>query len=324
VKQKRWGKNEDKILKENIHLSIKELAILLNRGIPSIKSRKKILKLTVDKTWSGEEENILKQKYSILNKEKLLELLPKRTWSQILSKAKTFNLSRLKHYHNSLKKHNLEKLLKDTNESYYFIGLLMADGYFTERSIIFSQTEKNSQIVENFGEYIECKNIKDYNKIGYITINNKQTFGNNKKVINATDLEIVPKIKDKFNINYQRNSITKTYYPPNYKLFNEMEDNLFLSYFIGFIDGDGSISKSIRNGNTITITSHKNWQPILNVWKNRIETIFGVKLSPKFLTMENSYLRFKIYNKKIVLGLKKFIDDNKLKVNNQKWGRIKC
>lgn len=142
MKLKRWEKNEDEFLKENIHLPIKELAILLNRGIPSIKSRKKILKLTVDKTWSNEEENILKENYSILSKEKLLELLPKRTWYQILSKAKTFKLSRLKHYHNSLKKHNLGKLLKDTNESYYFIGLLMADGYFTERSIIFSQTEK--------------------------------------------------------------------------------------------------------------------------------------------------------------------------------------
>jgi hypothetical protein len=323
MKLKRWTKNEDEILKENVNLSIKKLAILLNKGIPSIKSRKKILNLTVNKTWSEDEEAILKEKYSTSNKEELLMLLSKRTWNQILSKAKTFKIDRLKYYHNSLKKHNLIKLLADINETYYFIGLLMADGYFTERSIIFSQTEKNSHVVDNFGKYIECKNIKQYGKIGEIIINGKKTFGNSKKVINATDIEIIPKIRKKFDINYQKNLITKTYFPPNIKLFNGMNDSLFLSYLIGFIDGNGSISKSIRNGNTITITSHENWLPVLDAWKNRIENIFGVKLSPKSLTKEKTYLRFKIYNKKIVLGLKKFINDNNIKVNNEKWGRIK-
>ena len=319
---KRWSKNEDEILKENSNLSIKELATLLNRGVPSIKSRKKILKLTIDKTWSIEEETILKEFYPTSTKEVLVQLLPKRNWNQILNKAKKIKLNRLKFYYNSLKKHNLNKLLEDTKHAYYFIGLLMADGYFTERSIILSQTEKNSHVVDNFGEYIECENIKDYNKIGYIKINGKKTFGNVKRVVNATDLVIVPKIREKFNIVYQRNSMTKTYYPPNIDLFNNMADDLFLAYLIGFIDGDGNISKSIRNGNTITITSHENWLPILNVWKHKIEKIFDVKLSQKSLTKEKSYLRFKIYNKKILLGLKKFIKINNIKVNHQKWERI--
>jgi hypothetical protein len=322
MKLKRWSKNEDIILKENISLSIKELAILIGRCEPSIKSRKKILNLTINKNWSIDEEDILKKKYSFSNKEELMFLLPKRTWNQILNKAKKLKLNRLKFYHDSLKNHNLKKLLVDTKETYYFIGLLMADGYFTERSIIFSQTEKNSNLVDNFGSYIECDNIKHYEKIGNIIIKGKKTFGNGKIVINASDSEIVPKIRKKFGINYQRNLITKTYYPPSLNLFKKMTDEFFLAYLIGFIDGDGSISKSIRNSNMITITSHENWLPVFDVWKNKIETIFNIKLSPKSLTKQNSYIRFKIYNKKVIIGIKDFINTNNFKVNIQKWGRI--
>jgi hypothetical protein len=101
-----------------------------------------------------------------------------------------------------------------------------------------------------------------------------------------------------------------------------MSDELFLSYLIGFIDGDGSISKEINNGNSITITSHKNWVTILNNWSSRIEKIFNCKLSEKSLKKEKDYYRLKIYNQKIIKPLKEFILKNKLIVNENKWSRI--
>jgi hypothetical protein len=157
---------------------------------------------------------------------------------------------------------------------------------------------------------------------GEIVIKGKKTYGNNYKTINATDLKIVPKIMEKFDITYEKNSKTKTYYPPNILLFEKMSDELFLSYLIGFIDGDGSISKEINNGNSITITSHKNWVTILNNWSSRIEKIFNCKLSEKSLKKEKDYYRLKIYNQKIIKPLKEFILKNKLIVNENKWSRI--
>ena len=42
--------------------------------------------------WSIDEENILKENYSLLSKDELMKMLPKRKWSSILCKANKLNL----------------------------------------------------------------------------------------------------------------------------------------------------------------------------------------------------------------------------------------
>lgn len=318
----RWTKIEDSYLIDNQNKRLKELSVELNRTVASIKGRKKILKLTINDKWGEDELKKLKSFYSNSSKETLLKLFPTRTWSGILGMAKKLKIDRLEYYHNELKNHNLKVLLEDKKQTYYFIGLLMADGYFNGRGIILSQTIKNSKIIDNFGEYINCNNIKQYNGSGDVIIQGKKTYGNNLKIINATDLNLVPKIMEKFDIIYEKNIKTKTYYPPTVLLFDKMSDKLFLSYLIGFIDGDGSITKEIRNGNSIIITSHKNWLPVLKNWSNRLEEIFKCKLSEKSLKKEKDCYMLRIYNQSIIKPLKEFIIKNKLMVNENKWGRI--
>ncbi len=62
---------------------------------------------------------------------------------------------------------------------------------------------------------------------------------------------------------------------------------------------------------------------MLNNWKERIEVIYGCNLSVKSLKLENDIVNLRIYNKKIILELKQFIQEKKLKVSNRKWVRIK-
>ncbi len=319
---KRWSKNEDQLLILNKECTNKELSTILNRTIPSIKSRKKKLSLTVNETWLDSEKSLLINNYQSESKDKLLNLIPNRTWSSILMMAKKLKLKRLDYYHDSLKNNNLNILLEDLPQSYYYIGLLMADGYFNGKGFILSQTIKSSSVIENFGKYINCTNITEYSGSGETLIIGEKTYGNAKKIITAQDINLVPEIMKKFSIVYERNKKTKTYYPPNLNIFEKMNDDLFLSYMIGFIDGDGYISKKIRNGNTIVITGHYNWEYVFTYWKKRLENITGIFLSNKSLKKENGCYRFRIYRKEIINLLFENIIKNNLLINSNKWGRI--
>ena len=73
-------------------------------------------------------------------------------------------------------------------------------------------------------------------------------------------------------------------------IFKNMSDDLFISFLIGFIDGDGSIYKCKKNGRSIIITSHKNWNPILEYWVYRLQKIFKIN----YLVFRQ-LLKFKIF-----------------------------
>jgi hypothetical protein len=209
---KKW-KNEDiEFLMTNKTKSIKELSELLGRTIPSIKNKKKLLGITTNNKWSDKENNIMFKYYETESKSKILNLLPNRSWDNITHHAQTLNINRLDYYHNTTRNTNVGVLLDETNQSYYYIGLLMADGYFTNKKLVFSQTLKSKDTVFNFGEYINCTTIKEYNELKNVTILGKETKSNGKVVLSMKDGLIIPKILEKFDINYEKHNKTKTYY----------------------------------------------------------------------------------------------------------------
>jgi len=319
---KKW-KNEDiEFLMTNKTKSIKELSELLGRTIPSIKNKKKLLGITTNNKWSDKENNIMFKYYETESKSKILNLLPNRSWDNITHHAQTLNINRLDYYHNTTRNTNVGVLLDETNQSYYYIGLLMADGYFTNKKLVFSQTLKSKDTVFNFGEYINCTTIKEYNELKNVTILGKETKSNGKVVLSMKDGLIIPKILEKFDINYEKHNKTKTYYPPAINIFKRMTDEKLIAYIIGFIDGDGHISKVRNGGNSIVITTHINWLGVINYWSYRISKICDIELSDKSITPHDNIIRFKIYNSKIILTFKKFITNNNLNVNNNKWDRV--
>lgn len=322
MKCKRWTKEEDLFLSENKNKKIKELSILMGRTIPSIKIRKRLLNLTKTNDWGVDEINFLKENYSKLSRAELLDNLPKRTWSGILGKAKKMGLSRLNFHYGTLRNNNLEILLNESCQTYYFIGLLMADGYFNDREIILSQSIKDYDLVNEFAKYVGCDNVQTNKGVGTLTINGVETKGSDIRKMNICDNIIVPKIKNKFNIIYVKNEKTKTYYPPSVNIFKNMTNDMFISFLIGFIDGDGYISKSVRGGNSIIITTHINWLENLTYWVTKLSDISGVKFSEKCISIEDSIVRVRLYKKEVMMYLKKFINKNNLIVSSRKWIRI--
>lgn len=318
-KLRRWSNKEDLFLKNNYNLSLNKLSVFLNRSIPAIKNRKKFLKITINDSWSLNETNLLLSNYNNCKKEDLLILLSNRTWKAILSKAKKFKLNRTEYHYSTLLKCDISILLNNSNQSLYYIGLLMADGYFTNKKLSITQSIKDENIVLSFAKYINTNNIKYY-KGKSLTILGKETLGNDFVKCEIGDYKNIPKILYKYNIIYERNIRTKTYFPPSTLIFDSLSDMLFLCYFIGFVDGDGSISK---NGRQLTIRLHKNWMLVLIHWKNRLEIIYNCKMSKKAISIENDIVSFRIYNSKILFNICKLIIKTNLNVNNRKWIRIK-
>lgn len=322
MKLRKWLKSDDEILKENTSRSIKELSELLNRSTPSIKNRKKKLGLTLNFNWSDDENRIMVNNYTNSHKDVLLDLLPGRSWQAITHHAQELGLSRIEYYHNSKRLSSLKKLLEESNESYYYMGLLMADGYFTNNKITLSQSLKSKKLVYNFAKFINCNNINVNDKIEEVFIMGNKTVQNGRVTLIIKDSIVIPKILNKFNIIYVKNEKTKTYYPPSVNIFKNMSDNNFISFLIGFIDGDGSITKKINGGNSIILGIHINWLENIEYIKLRIEKILNLKLSKKAIVVKNNEVRLSIYNSKIINIFKGFIKKNKLTVNEIKWNRI--
>jgi hypothetical protein len=288
---KQWLQSEDLFLKDNYsNLRKEEIINHLKRTWSSIQSRASYLSLkriNVNingkevEIWTKEECNYLKLNYCFLEKEMLIKHL-NRSWSSIQNKA---FLLKLKRGVNA----NSKKLLNGDNESFYWLGFLMADGYFGKNGQIqINLSKKDLNHLKKFANFIEYKNqiLKPSLRFSFIEI--------------KTELEKKFKV---FN--------NKTYEPCD--LTTLTDDSLF-SFIIGFIDGDGSISKK----GYISIVSHKNW---LDNIAFMIKEISGNKYySCKINNAGFSYAS--ICNIETVKEIKNKAILLKLPILERKWDRV--
>ena len=153
---------------------------------------------------------------------------------------------------------DLSILLDDTNEAFYWIGFLLADGSFSEYRLKIGISGHDIEHLKKFAKFIK---YKKQIKINYFIKNNKEYSVCGLSVQNKI---IVPQIKNKFDIH-----LSKTYNPPC--TLNNWSRNLILSLFIGFIDGDGCIvKKTNRKDAKLGIQIHSSWLQILKEFSNII------------------------------------------------------
>jgi len=195
----------------------------------------------------------------------------------------------------------LEKLLLDTPETYYWMGFIMADGSFTGNRLKLGLSIKDEKLLNKLYKFIECSNVIHKDNI--------------KCEFSVMDSYTVPLLKEKFNINNK-----KTYNPP--KTITWMEDDLLYSFIIGFIDGDGSITKQYkRNDVILRIKLHGNWLGILDEISKFISSKAGVNpVKPKITTA--GYANINLANHTLLKSLKRKVIELELPVLNRKWSII--
>lgn len=203
--------------------------------------------------------------------------------------------------------HNIEKLLEDTPESWYWVGFILADGHISERKrLTIRLANKDRNHLENFCKFINLNinTVKYYKKTNSVTLS-------------VMDTKILTKLVDKFDI-----SNNKTYNPP--KLVN-MNKKLMISLYIGFIDGDGCIRKQYkRHDCLISIKCHKTWEIFLRDLSDNLYRYFNLKElhGTKNSTYLGKYSNINICNNALLKRIKGYSLKYNLPVLNRKWDKI--
>lgn len=264
------------------------------------------LKLNYEKAkrrWKKKEKIYILKNYAYEDRVKLIKKFPKRSWTAIKLIAQR---KKIKRQVNESKKSDLSILLERTPKTYYWIGFLMADGHFTEKRIVLKLAKKDKKHLLKFGNFIKCK------------IKLKKTRKNKKLIaygISAMDYKIVPLIRKRFSI-----VNNKTYNPCN--ISSIRNNDLFLSLFIGFFDGDGSVCQpSERIYYSLRIKCHSSWFDNLQLFSNRICKL--VNISPnKSRINKQGYVEIAWSKSSLLIYLKNKIKELNLPVLQRKWGKI--
>lgn len=256
--------------------------------------------------WTKEEDELLKNNYQ-LKKIELLKLFPNRTAAAINIRASNLSLKKEK---NEYVEGNLKKLLDENLETYYWIGFILADGCFVKNRFTITLSIKDADHLKKLASFLECENIIKYK---YKTSLSKKESEFIK--FSIQDNFYSPKIKEKFDIKH-----AKTYNPPE-KLVEDFDK--FLSLFIGYIDGDGSIRKR-KNMETsqISIKVHSSWMDFLKKCQSKIDNYLNIKSKNVIKLNKQGYVLFNITNSKVYKFLKTFALEKKLPILYRKWNNI--
>lgn len=261
--------------------------------------------MVVGVRWTEEENQLLQQHYSMTTAEELKKMFPNRTYDAIKLRAAKLGFKK------ELVEQRMSQcsvLLNDTPETYYWIGFILADGHIhNNKRLKVRLSRKDDSHIRKLHKFLNIESPISYcsNKDGY------EYCG-----IDCQDPSIIPSVCEKFDI--QQN---KTLNPPK-TAFDTNDENLFLSMFCGFLDGDGHIGyQSGRKDCSIRIRIHSAWQPLISKCIERINLIFNTDC-PLGKISNDGYYVVNISNSIIVTELKKFVINNNLPYLSRKWDKI--
>lgn len=193
---------------------------------------------------------------------------------------------------------SIDVLLKENPESAYWIGFLAADGSFiNDKRLQIALANKDSNHLIAFAEYISLGRDLLYN-------NRTNSVGLSKQ-----DPVKIPHIMQRFEFNKQ-----KTYNPPINLPYKEQD--LLVSYLIGFIDGDGTITyQSGRKSVTLRTVSHISWYAFLS--KLSDATLFG-----RITIRNDGYVQLASHRHEEIVKLKAKGVSLNIPMIDRKWNRV--
>ena len=163
-------------------------------------------------------------------------------------------------------------------------------------------SEKDKEHLHRLSEYIPGKITSKRIKTSY-SEGNFSFFTINDKIMSNKFLQI-------FNINGP-----KTTNPPDLSILDNIE--LFVSFFIGFFDADGTFDIKKGRVKSLKIEIHGSWLYNLEYMKNLLEKYLDIKSSVSISTRGFSLMRINTIQS--LYKLKEFAYKNELPILSRKW-----
>lgn len=299
---KRYIKDEVKVVLEKLYPTetpIEDIAKQVNLSVNTLKCYASSLGLSRPKldSWNKlpkhEEQAIIKN-YQYGDLDALAKTLGK-TKHAITEWARRRGIKRMVVGN---RKGDLTPLLDESLQSFYWLGLLASDGYVSKDGhVMFSQGEKDRDIVSKFADYVDSSVYEYITESGYS--GNKRTIYR----VNVKDKDIGPTIRKMWGMS---DDDVKTYSGISSD-FIESEDQA-KAFLIGFFDGDGHLTR-YKGGN---LEVHGNWMTFLNNLFAKLNCSSLAKVNKRGYA--HAYISVNLMKE-----LKQFIDQHSLVHNERKW-----
>ena len=234
-------------------------------------------------------------------------MIPNSSKDSIKSAAKEFGISFNKEF---LYLNKLKRLTEEKNVNYYWLGFLMADGCFSlsgNSNLVVKISIKDEQHLKILADYLNVN-------IHYQTTNNFGSY----KCANSCSIAVRDKINAEILIKRFKLYYRKTENPPDLSCLNSMEK--FLSFFVGFIDGDGCITANGNLANMIRIQCHKNWISNFEFFSLNLKKYFNI--DSKSYIDSDGYARFVVYSFNQLKKIKINLLDLNIPFLKRKWDKI--
>jgi hypothetical protein len=302
-----WSIEDDEILiefypKEKTKEVCKKLSVPRTESSVTQRALKLNLKKNSYEFWSETDLTNLKKSYADFKKNELQALFPNRSWFKIKAKARDLQLKkRTKSMDQILG--DLKPLLKDSPESLYWVGFILADGHISKKNRL--------QITLSSLDVMHLKKFSNFIKLNSLASREKTCS------IKIMDQDLISQLKNKYDI---KNN--KTVNPPELSIYQNLHSDLWWSLIVGFIDGDGCIqNQTYREDIKVTIKCHRSWLDFLNLLAERLSFETGL-LQPKAKINNAGYASLIISRKESV----KFLASQALKLSliplERKWNKI--
>jgi len=253
--------------------------------------------------WTEAEKDVLRQEYAMTSYRDIQKKLNNRTQIAINIEASKLGLVKIRKLVSRMKG-ELSVLLGDSNETYYWLGFLVADGHFQERGLLsVTLAAKDLHHLEKLAAFLKITNIK--------------TRRSSAVSIGALDKYIINLVCKKLGIDHN-----KTKHPMSIEALQAMTDDHFYSFLIGFLDGDGCIGfQTGRADVNIRISCYGTWMPVLQYFGQRLNQRLGIH-SPLAKLNKRGFASVQWTNNTIARFLKHEIFTLNLPALSRKWDKV--
>lgn len=259
--------------------------------------------------WNKLEDSFLIKNYQCLPFKFIQSSLPSRSKRAIWARANLLGLHR-QDKGQILRKGDVSVLFNNSTTSCYWIGFLMADGTFTGTRLTVSISEKDRIHLDKLANYLQTT-IALYSHQGNSKLRIKPY---NLVRISISDSSRIPRLREKYDIKFN-----KTYNPPSIDCLKKTFDTKekFISFFLGFIDGDGCISLNKRGYYYIIIDNHLSWYDVHKFMIDGLQSYGFYKGKTKPVITKKRYSRIQITG--IFNSLREFAKSLDLPLMERKW-----